>query len=134
MKVVLAAAAILLIVLVVGLHYIPQNDEPLTELYFDNHTMLPTAATPVVTPLPLQFSFAIHNLEGQSLEYRYTVVLQTGSENVTLQTGNVTLADNETMHIPVNAIIYYSFNRASVNVGLVGRNESIHFWLGELNS
>src|SRR5262249_11077893 len=88
MKVVLIAAALLLCVLIIGLHSIPQADEPLTELSFDNHTSLPekiAAGTPTmestsdprsfaVTEHPnLVFSFAVHNLEGKQWNYTYTI-------------------------------------------------------------
>jgi hypothetical protein len=78
MKIVLIAAAVLLVVLVVGLKMIPPNDEPLTELYFDNHTTLPKAYAPVVTEEVFEHEVLLEEAIGASID-----VMQSRSSRTT---------------------------------------------------
>jgi len=70
MKYVLIAGAVILAVFLVVLSQIPLGIEPLTELYFENHTSLPKYIFPDQS---YNFSFTVHNLEYQKVRYAYAV-------------------------------------------------------------
>jgi len=125
MKVVLIGAAVILIAFLIALHYIPQDNEPLTELYFTNHTSLPSEAEVNST---YDFAFTIHNLEYQTMTYQYSIVVDYNDTERVLGVNNVTLEDNASVSVPEKFWIMDDFTRAKVSV-VLSSNESIDFWV-----
>jgi hypothetical protein len=79
MKYVLIAGGVILIVFLGILSFIPIGIEPLTEVYFENHTKLPINIFPNEE---YNFSFTTRNLEHQKMGYNYTI--RGIGENLTL--------------------------------------------------
>ena len=70
MKYVFAAGVIILAIFLGVLSQIPLGIEPLTELYFDNHTGLPSS---VSLNKIYDFAFTTNNLEYQDMRYYYNI-------------------------------------------------------------
>ena len=96
MKYVITSAIIILTIFLLVLTQIPLGIEPLTELYFENHTSL---QTDILTKTEYNFSFTIHNLEYQNMRYYYNIsAFDTNNEFLfEISSGNVFLKDNETI-------------------------------------
>ena len=131
MKYVLIGWAIILAIFLIVLSTIPKGIEPLTELYFENHTTLPATARVNVT---YPFSFVIHNLEYKQTEYNYIVSVDYGNISLVRSNNTVTLKDNQTARVETDFVITEHFTRARVRVALYNRTEMIHFWVDEANS
>ena len=95
MKTIIIGGAIILTAFLIVLSYIPLGIEPLTELYFENHTELPKY---LFLNKPYNFTFTVHNLEYQKMRYNYSI--QAYDENETflysLDSGEFILENNET--------------------------------------
>lgn len=117
MKWVLIGGIAILAIFLIVLSFIPLGIEPLTELYFENHTSLPSN---IFLNKPYNFSFTIHNLEYQQMGYNYTV--NAYDENDTLlfsvDSGNVILDDNQTTTILENFSASKHFGRMEVVVDI----------------
>ena len=70
MKTVFIAGIVLLGIFLFVLAFIPLGIEPLTEVYFENHTALPAY---LFLDKPYNYSFTVHNLEYQEMKYYYSV-------------------------------------------------------------
>jgi len=117
MKWVLVGGIAILTIFLVVLSFIPLGIEPLTELYFENHTALPST---ISINKPYNYSFTIHNLEYQEMAYDYTI--NAYDENNTflyeIDSGNILLADNETKTISENFSMKTYFGRTKINVDI----------------
>ncbi len=114
--------------------------ERLTELYYENHTKLPTTFT---VETPLQFSFTAHNLEYQTATYYYTISQSSedGKKSQTLSSGSFTLPQDayHTQPIVVAPVYQSQFSARSqitttIKADITGGpavNESIHFWVSK---
>jgi len=102
--------------------------ERLTELYFSNPQSLPTQYTQGKS---LPVAFTIHNAEYQSMIYSYTItaVSSDGNQSQTLVINKVDMGDNQTMTIANSIVPTLLSPRISINVLLVNKNQSIHFWV-----
>jgi hypothetical protein len=151
MKKVFAAGVVILIVFIIVLQFIPLGIEPLTELYFENHTKLPVYIFPMRY---YNFSFTIHNLEYQEMGYNYSVDVYKGDDFwYTEDFGRVIIADNESVTLFEDFALSRGFDRAKVQVnikkddlGIVPdfkkklwwpdpnypENVDIHFWVEEI--
>ena len=103
-----------------------QTDEHFTELYFDNFEAFSSRIT--VPHQSTSLSFSIHNLQGETTTYPYSVFfMNTNGKKITLGQGTVTLADNEIKSISVP----YSFSALKgsgrVIVLLINKNQQIDF-------
>lgn len=151
MRYIIIAGIVILVVFLAVLSQIPLGIEPLTELYFENHTSLPTN---VSLHESYNFSFTVHNLEYQDVVYDYTV--NSYDVNNTLLgevgRGNFALANNESKTVNVGYKFNEPFNRAKIEVvinkNLIGEPEfkrklwwpdpnypmeiDIHFWVDEI--
>ena len=67
MKTVVIGGVAILAVFLLVLLFIPLGIEPLTEVYFENHTTLPAY---LFLDKPYNFSFTIHNLEYQEMKLK----------------------------------------------------------------
>ncbi len=96
--------------------------EKLTELYFTKPQSIPATYQPgQVIPA----SFSVHNLETTDMDYQYVVSINgevSSLHSVHVKNGAVE-AVQESVKLPDNA------NRVEVEVKLLTKNQSIHFWL-----
>ena len=151
MKYILIAGIVILAVFLAVLSQIPLGIEPLTELYFENHTELPKH---LFLNKEYSFSFTIHNLEYQDINYDYSIEVFDEKENFMfeLDKGSFLLADNESWTINEDFNINEHFDRAKINIKLIKHhigepwfkkklwwpdpnypNEiNIHFWVEEI--
>lgn len=151
MKYVAIAGVVLLGIFLVVLAFIPLGIEPLTEVYFENHTQLPSQ-------LELfnwyNFSFTVHNLEYQKMRYVYSVDMysEEGELLENLDSGELLMFDNETKTIYEQFNLLEDFNRTKIVVSVekdlsletpafkkklwwpdpnYPMNIDIHFWIEE---
>jgi len=116
MKKVFAAGLVILIVFVVVLQFIPLGIEPLTELYFEDHTSLPKYIFPGQS---YNFSFSVRNLEYQEMGYDYSVDVYKGDEFwYTLDSGRVLVGDNESVRVDERFLLSGGFDRARVLINI----------------
>lgn len=115
MKWVLIGGIAILAIFLFVLSFIPLGIEPLTELYFENHTALPAN---IFLNKPYNFSFTVHNLEYQKMGYNYTVNAYDENETLLfkLGSGNIVLEENETKTIFENFSMKKKFGRMRINV------------------
>lgn len=137
MKYVLIAGIIILIGFIVALQFIPIGIEPLTEVYLENHTLLPSGALLNKT---YNYTFTVHNLEYRNMTYTYDVYIEYTNKSLnlsdyTIHSGGFTLTDNETISIKEYYYFNKTFNRAKIKtIVYKDNNESIdvHFWVNEV--
>jgi len=152
MKYIIISGIVILAVFLVILAMIPKGIEPLTEMYFENHTSLPKLA---FLDREYNFSFTIRNLEFTTMDYEYIIQAfnESGDLIEELNRGWTTLANNESTSINETFIFDKPFERAKVNVllnKLTSGNEAnakrrfwwkdenypdsinIHFWVEEI--
>jgi hypothetical protein len=115
MKWVLIGGIAILLVFLVVLSFIPLGIEPLTEVYFENHTSLPSTISLYKT---YNYSFTIHDLEYQQMGYNYTVNAYDENDTLLYQmdSGNVVLDDNQTTTIFENFSVREYFGRMKIQV------------------
>jgi hypothetical protein len=117
MKYVLIWGIILLAVFLFVLAFIPLGIEPLTEVYFENHTKLPVY---VFLDNPYNFSFTVHNLEYQRMRYTYTI--DAYDENNTflfnVDEDEFILEDNQSVTVGERFIMDNPFHRAKIVVNV----------------
>ncbi|HII29848.1 hypothetical protein COT48_05845 [Candidatus Woesearchaeota archaeon CG08_land_8_20_14_0_20_47_9] len=98
-----------------------------TELYFDNHTALPVFNSGLA-----RFTFAIHNMEGRSMNYEALVsyAYEEGNESrsVNVTTISELVRNMETASLNVEVPLREGVERARINVGLLSKNQNIGFW------
>ena len=129
MKYVLIAGALILIGFIVVLQFIPIGIEPLTEMYFENHTKLPAY---IFFNKTYDFAFSVRNLEYRNMSYEYSVILEYNETRKEIDSGTFTIANNETRTINESFVLLERADRYRMNVTLVkDNNESIdlHFWM-----
>jgi hypothetical protein len=149
MKYIIIAGIAILIIFLAVLSQIPLGIEPLTEIYFENHTKLPIN---IFLNESYDYSFTIHNLEYQEMEYNYTVLAEYNTTIVELDKGVVVLEDNTSITYERNFSMNEPFKRARIEVVVVktqlGEPEFkkklwwndpnyakvlyIHFWVDEI--
>lgn len=152
MKTVLIAGISILAIFLIILSFIPFGIEPLTEVYFENHTALPAYLFP---NQQYNYSFTVHNLEEQKMRYYYTI--DAYNENNTLlynmNKGEIYLYNNESQTIYENFTMKGNFNRTEIVVNITKdlsletpdfkeelwwpdpnypMNIDIHFWVEEI--
>ncbi len=117
MKYVLIGAIAIISIFLIVLSFIPLGIEPLTEVYFENHTSLPKYIFP---DKPYNYSFSVHNLEYQDMRYDYNVNAfdEDGNLLYRMDSGEIYLANNETKTILENFAINGHFGRVKINVDI----------------
>ena len=115
MKKVLITGALIIIAFILILQWIPLGIEPLTELYFENHTALRANSFPEEE---YNFSFTIHNLEYQTMAYNYNISAFNTEDNLILEldSGRISLTDNQSTTLQGNYNLSKGFDRAKVLV------------------
>jgi hypothetical protein len=152
MKTILIAGIVIVGIFLFVLAFIPLGIEPLTEVYFINHTALPAY---LFLNKPYNYSFIVHNLEYQEMRYYYTI--DAYDENNTflynMDKGEIHLYDNESKTVYENFSMNKSFGRADIVVNITKdlsletpsfkkklwwpdpnypMNIDIHFWVEEI--
>jgi len=131
MKYVIIAGIVILIGFIIALQFIPIGIEPLTEVYFENHTSLPNV---VFLNQTYNFTFTIHNLEYREMNYTYNITAEYLSRLYHMDEGNFSLNNNESISISEGFYFTNGFNRAKINIYVIkDNNETIdlHFWIQE---
>ena len=117
MRYIIISAGIILGIFLLVLTQIPLGIEPLTEVYFENHTSLPKY---LFLEKPYDFSFTVHNLEYQKMRYLYAI--NAYDENNTLlyelNSGEIILENNETKTIYEDFTMSNHFPRTKVVVNI----------------
>ena len=107
-------------------HLVPVP-ERFTELYFEDHTKLPTT---IAQGEPASFSFTIHNLEGATTVYPYQVYFRyLDGTQVVFSTGTVQIPDNGYDTTGVVYKFISSPKQGSIGVNLLNLNQRIDFLL-----
>ena len=117
MKTIVIAGIVILAVFLIVLAFIPLGIEPLTEVYFENHTALPSS---VELNQLYNFSYTIHNLEYQKVRYVYNVKMydEQGNFLEDMSGGEVTLSNNESSTIENAFSLPQDFNRTKIQVNV----------------
>jgi hypothetical protein len=117
MKTILIAGIVILAVFLIVLAFIPLGIEPLTEVYFENHTELPSQVSLLQW---YNYSFTVHNLEYQNVRYMYSI--DAYDENDTLlynmNKGEFALLNNESKTIDERLSFADNFNRTKIQVNV----------------
>lgn len=102
-----------------------RTPEKVAELYFADHTRLPTNYSPGEIA-----SFAFSVSAATATDYRYEVVQEDAAGGATsiLKSGSLTLPDNQS-HTEKITIRYVDAGpRSKITVRLLDQNQSIHYW------
>ena len=105
-----------------------RKPETFTELYFEDHLSLPKE---IILFKENNFKFTVHNLENKEMEYPYEVYLDANGEKKLIDKSSVLIKNNEYKTITKTFIITTELQRAKIVVNLIGRDQQIHFWMGE---
>jgi len=104
---------------------LPHN-QTYTELAFKNIYNLPST---IPSNDKISFAFWVHNVEGRTYTYPYTVTLKTGSKTTILTKSTLTLLSNAQASISEKLTVPSSSSRQQVDVTLTNLHQSIDFWL-----
>jgi len=118
MKKVLIVGILIIIGFLVVLMFIPLGIEPLTEVYFENHTELPKH---LFLGEYYDFMFTVHNLEEQDMNYEYIVEVfdEEGKFMFELGRDEFFLENEESKTFTQDFMFTGGFDRAQVNVQVV---------------
>ncbi|MFH1592030.1 MAG: carbohydrate-binding domain-containing protein [Candidatus Woesearchaeota archaeon] len=110
------------IVIVISTLVIARPDpERFTELYFDDHNYLDKYSYDGKH----DFSFTIHNLEGERMVYDYEVKV----DDEIVKEAGVVIENDGFAEVHENVEISVPFDRAKIEVSLVEKDQEIHFWV-----
>ena len=100
--------------------------ETFTELYFENHTQLPTTVTAYQK---VSFSFTTHNLEYKIMRYPYEVYLDQDGKKTVIDKGFFYLDQDNYRTINETATIPYGLTKGKIVVDLTSKNQQVFFWV-----
>ena len=100
--------------------------EPLTELYFEDHTKLPKA---IVSEKEYQFGFVVHNLEYKDFIYDYSVIAEASKSATILAKGSFSLKHDEYKTVSEKFSISDEDLKTKIIVNLDNKKQGIHFWV-----
>lgn len=103
-----------------------RNPETLTELYFENHTKLPSY---VELDREYPYAFTIRNLELKDMNYRYRIYIDQEGKKLPITSGNVSIKDGESKTIKQNLLQHNAKDRVKVVIELTDLNQQIDFWI-----
>lgn len=99
------------------------HHEPVTELYIDNYTYLPTLVRPAQL---IPISFTIHNVEGSTKTYTYQVTAQTSTKTDFLDQKTISVQSGAYANITVDYTVHATRTPATVVISLVGTDKLLH--------
>lgn len=143
MKYIIIAGILIVIGFLIALSYIPIGIEPLTEVYFEEHTKLPKY---LFLNKSYNFSFTVHNLEYIPMNYSYEINIEYGNKTIGLDRGEIALGNNESRTIFESLKILENFEKARIGLeikklfenslqkdpNLMNRTIDLHFWVEEI--
>ncbi len=143
MKHIIIAGIAIISIFIIILQFIPLGIEPLTEMYFENHTILPVYIFP---DKPYNFTFTIHNLEYIDMDYLYNITIQYNSKTEEYDTKSITLKNNESQLFLNIFSLPRNFEKAKISIELIKLTENkmqkdpnlknitidLHFWVEEI--
>lgn len=100
--------------------------ETFTELYFENHLLLPSK---IIYYKENDFKFTIHNLENKDMEYPYEVYIDVNGEKQVIDEASVIVKSGEYKTIDENYEITLPTIRVKVIINLINKNQQIDFWM-----
>jgi hypothetical protein len=117
MRAVIVSGIVLIGIFLFVLMFIPLGIEPLTEVYFENHTALPVY---LFLDKPYNYSFTVHNLEHQKMRYYYTIDAYDENNTFlyTMDSGDFILLNNESKTINEQFVMHEDFNRTKIEVNI----------------
>jgi hypothetical protein len=103
--------------------------EKLTELYFTDHTKLPSSYAPGQQQ---PVNFTVHNLEYATTNYKYTIIQtsEDGSKSQTLSTGSFTIAESQYKNTSLPVTLADLGPRSKITVTL-STQEAISYWVNK---
>jgi uncharacterized membrane protein len=103
-----------------------KKPETFTELYFGDHIDLPKK---IEIGKKQSFSFTIHNLEYKDMTYKYEISAFDDEADRSIYSDSVNLSHDEYKTIGGSYTVATASGRIKIEVLLVNKNQSIHFWL-----
>ncbi len=97
-----------------------------TELAFNNTAELPKKAN---NETVLNFSFSIHNAEGQITSYPYIVAVKSGNTITGLDSGRITLQNDQWITRPESVRLFNVAPIQQIFVFLPTKQQTINFWV-----
>ncbi|MBR9705433.1 hypothetical protein GOV14_00195 [Candidatus Pacearchaeota archaeon] len=147
MKYVIIFAMIIVAIFLVILVQIPKGIEPLTEVYFEEHSELPKH---IFANQTYNFSFTIKNQEYDDIDYVYNITVADASKGYDLEKGQIMLKDKQSKTFFQEFKFERGFERARITVNIKKQNKpkidsmfwwpdpnyptevNIHFWVEEI--
>lgn len=108
------------------LAYFSPKDEEFTELYFEDHTNLPTH---IRASTQYSFRFTIHNVTEKDQKYSYEVLLDTNGEKAVFQKQSVPVKKDEYKTIEETFFSPSAPARSKLIVQLPALGQHIDFWI-----
>jgi hypothetical protein len=102
--------------------------ETFTELYFENHLLLPKE---VILFKEYNFKFTIHNLENKDMLYPYEVYFDINGEKHMIDKNSISIKNDGYKTIAENFTIAIPVQRVKIVVSLIDKNQQVDFWIGE---
>ena len=101
--------------------------ERLTELYFENHHLLPDV---IRQNEEINFEFTICNFEGEDLEYIYEVFMLWQNQKNIIDSDSIFIRKNESKTVIQKYLLdELLVGKIKVAVDLINKNQQIHFWV-----
>lgn len=107
-------------------HKLLPQPEPFTELYFEDHELLPKE---LEATQEAEFKFTVHNLEYKTVNYEYEVEAISTQSAELLDEGSFTLQHDGYKTIGGTVSTQEAQIRTKININLKNKNQSIHFWV-----
>jgi len=105
-----------------------QQPQKFTELYFNDDLNLPNH---VSQGEKILFSFMVHNLEGETMQYPYGVYFKSSDGKIeqTIEENNLMLGDGESETVNESYMAGSDGNIGSIVIVLKDQSQEIHFLL-----
>ena len=110
-----------IVIVVITLIIARPEPERFTELYFNNHQELDKYSYRGYH----EFSFTIHNLEGEDKEYVYEIKVNDG----VIKEESVVVNNEDSAVINESIQLRIPFDKAKIEVNLPEKEQEIHFWV-----
>jgi hypothetical protein len=108
-----------------ALKLIPEP-ETFTELYFGTY---PQSQSQMSVKNHVSFTFVVHNLEGTTTDYAYSVYFVTATATSTIDQSRVTLANNASTTIAESFTLRSAYQPGEVFVSIPALNQHIDFYI-----
>jgi len=123
---ILIVACIIGIIVVTVLIFTNKTTEPFTELYFENHQLLPKE---IELGKEYSFMFTVHNMEGEATNYFYEFSKETDNNKKVIDFKQFSLAKDRSTTFRKTFKIDQDFKDAKITIKLLNKDQEIHFWV-----